>query len=83
MHISLTKPELNRALIKATEMWEKGDDRDYLAKSLLYHNQLVKTLDTVYKAAKLYLHSGNSAKEHAQLIRAIEKVEQFDSIKEW
>ncbi|MCX4027527.1 hypothetical protein H0A36_23065 [Endozoicomonas sp. SM1973] len=83
MHTSLTKAELDRALIKATEMWEKSDDSDYLAKSLLYHNQLVKELDAVYKAAKLYLHSGNGAKEHTKLIRAIDKVEQIEPIKKW
>ena len=68
-----TEQELERALSTAKTMRESGEDKDFLAKTLLNHHYRLNLLHHVMEAAGLYLHSGNGSKEHARLLKAIEK----------
>lgn len=74
-----SEDEFKRALAKAAEMRERGDDSDFVAKSLLSLNYRYELWQQVIGAVKLYLHSGNGATEHAHLVKAIEKAEQAES----
>ena len=70
-----TDEELSQALRKAGEMREKGEDPDFIAKSLLSLNYRYELQSQVIDAVKLYLHSGHGATEHALLVKALEKAE--------
>lgn len=71
-----TDEELETALTEAARLREHGLDEHFLAKSLLNMNYRMKFMDDVLAKANLYLHSGEGAHEHAQLVRAIEKAEE-------
>lgn len=73
-----TQAELDRALETAVIMREQGKDDDFLAKSLLNHHWRLQKLERIVEAAKIYLHSGESATEHAKLIKAIEAYEKLE-----
>jgi len=75
-----TQEELQAALQEAVRMREGGDDPYCLAKSLLNFNYRMKLLEDVMSRAKLYLRSGQSSTEHANLKKAIEKAEQAGRI---
>ena len=70
-----TEEELKIALLKAAEMHEKNQDEDFVGKSLLNHNYRLKLLEHVLHAAKHYLHSGDGAREHSELLKTIEQAE--------
>lgn len=71
-----TKEQYKAALTHAAELREQGEDVYYMAKSLLSLNYRVKYLEEVLAKASLYLHSGEGAKEHAELVKAIESAEE-------
>ena len=58
---------------------EQSQDEYFLGKSLLNHNYRLNLLEHVLHAAKLYLHSGNGAREHSDLLKAIEDAEKSES----
>jgi hypothetical protein len=70
-----TQEELKTALKHAADLREQGEDTFFLAKSLLNLNYRIKILETVLAKANLYLHSGEGAHEHAELVKAIEQAE--------
>jgi hypothetical protein len=74
----MSKPseaELKQALARAGEMREQGDDPDFIAKSLLSLNYRFDAWQKVVDAVKHYIHSGQSASEHAKLVRALREAE--------
>jgi len=73
-----TEVELKQALKHAIEMREKGEDPNFVAKSLLNHHYRLKKMETVIETAKLYLRSGQSPTEHAKMIRALEQYDRID-----
>lgn len=71
--VTVTDSELTAAITQAGKMRESGNDPNYIAKTLLNLNYLVKHLETVYRAAERYLHSGKSSTEQDKLEIAIKK----------
>lgn len=71
-----TKEEYELALTHAAQLREQGEDVYYIAKSLLNLNYRLKYLEDVLAKADLYLHSGEGAQEHAELVKAIEIAEE-------
>ena len=72
----MSKPslqELEYALEIAKSMREKGNDPDFIAKSLLNCHYQSTYLEQVLHAAEHYLNSGMGAREHTRLIKAINK----------
>ena len=70
-----TKEEYETALTYAAQLREQDEDVYYMAKSLLNLDYQMKYLEDVLAKADLFLHSGEGAHEHAELVRAIEKAE--------
>ena len=70
-----TTEELETALKYAARLREQGEDEYYIGKSLLNLNYRIKYLEFVLNKASLYLHSGEGAVEHAELVKAIEEAE--------
>ena len=70
-----TKEELKTAVKHAADLREQGEDTFFLAKSLLNLNYRIQFLENVLAKANLYLHSGEGAHEHAELVKAIEEAE--------
>ena len=64
--------ELKTALTEAARLREQGKDDKYLGKALLSMNYCMGFLEDVLDKADLYLHSGEGAQEHAELVKAIE-----------
>ncbi len=73
-----TEQQLNAALEHAALLREQGEDIYYIAKALLNLNYRMKFYEDVLHKADLYLHSGEGAVEHAELVRAIECARQSD-----
>ncbi len=71
-----TKDQYETALAHAAQLREQGEDLHYIAKSLLSLNHRMKYLEDVLAKAGLYLHSGEGAREHAELVKAIEHAEE-------
>ena len=67
-----TKEEYETALIHAAQLREQGEDVYYMAKSLLNLDYRMKYMEDVLAKADLYLHSGEGAQEHTELVKAIE-----------
>jgi len=74
-----TEQELESALTRAKWMREHGQDDYFLGKSLLNHDHRLQLLDHVLQATKLYLHSGDGAREHTDLLKAIEAAEKAEA----
>jgi len=70
-----TTEEFETALKHAAQLREQGEDEFYIGKSLLNLNYRIKYLEDVLNKANLYLHSGEGAVEHAELVKAIEQAE--------
>jgi len=68
--------ELDRGLRHAEVLREQGEDTFYIAKSLLGLHYRAGFLEEVFAKADLYLHSGEGAHEHAELVKAIERARQ-------
>jgi hypothetical protein len=75
-----TEEELERALEEAKRMREQGEDPHFIAKALLNLNYQNEFLIKVMRAVENYLHSGMAEREHAQLIKAIEKAREVDDL---
>jgi len=78
--------EIESALDEAQRLREQGHDEHHLARTTLYLHARVKLLEDVLAHAKLYLHSGEGALEHAQLVRAVERADselESRDIKPW
>ncbi|HEY5603027.1 MAG TPA: hypothetical protein VIM41_07970 [Gammaproteobacteria bacterium] len=71
--VHISDDELRQAIAQAGTMREQNNDRHAIAKTILNLNYLVKQLETVYRAAERYLHSGLSLTEQQKLETAIKK----------
>lgn len=72
----MSKPsaeELKTALRRAMIMKERGQDPDFLAKSLLNTQYRLPYLLDVLFAADLYLNHGMGDRDHTKLLSLIEK----------
>jgi len=65
--------ELRMALTEAARLREQGEDDHYLGKTLLNLNYCLGFLEDVLDKADLYLHSGEGAQEHSELVKSIER----------
>lgn len=63
---------LNAAVSEAEQRWISGAKSDQVAGALLYLASKSRDLETVRRAADLYLRSGQGEHEHAGLVRALE-----------
>ena len=68
-----TPEEMQTALIEAARLREQGKDDFYLGKALLSLNHRIGFLEDVLDKADLYLHSGEGAFEHSELVKSIER----------
>lgn len=68
-----TPEELKIALTEATRLREQGKDHYFLGKALLNLNFRIGFLEDVLDKADLYLHSGEGAFEHSELVKSIER----------
>ena len=68
-----TSEEKQKAMIEAARLREQGEDDYYLGKTLLNMNFCMGFLLDVLDKADLYLHSGEGAVEHSDLVRTIER----------
>ena len=73
-----TQEQLQTAIDHAALLREQGEDIYYIAKALLNLNYRMKFYEDVLHKADLYLHSGEGAVEHAELVRAIERARKSD-----
>jgi hypothetical protein len=73
-----TDTELKRALHKAIEMKERGNDPDFIAKALLNHNYRLKHLTEVLKAADRFMNHGMADRERTALLHAIIKANEAE-----
>lgn len=74
-----TDDELQAALAEAERLRGQDTDPHHLARSLQYLAHRVRLLETVYEAAKNYLHFGQEEHDHALLANAIEAVRNDES----
>ena len=66
-----TAEEMEIALSEAARLREQGEDDHYLGKTLLNLNYRMGFLGDVLAKADLYLHSGEGALEHSELVKPI------------
>jgi hypothetical protein len=74
-----TVDELEIALRRAALLREQNKDEHFLGKALLNHNYRLHLLEHVLRAAKIYLHSGEGAREHSELLKAIAEAEKAET----
>ncbi len=70
-----TREQLLQALDTAVKMRESGEDKNFVAKSLLSLNYRFEKAVHVIDILKVYLHSGSGGTEHAKLVKAIHEFE--------
>lgn len=68
-----TAEQLSKALQTAQQMRERGDDPDFLAKSLLYLHRRDQMLEKVLGHLELFLRFGLPVDEHMKLVRLVEE----------
>ena len=68
-----TPEEMRTALAEAARLREQGKDDFYLGKVLINMNYRFRFLMDVLEKSDLYLHSGEGAFEHSELVRSIER----------
>ena len=68
-----TPEEMQTALTEAARLREQRKDDFYLGKALLNLNYRLGFLEDVLDKADLYLHSGEGAFEHSELVKSIER----------
>lgn len=68
--------ELEAVFHAAEKRHLQGDDPELLAAAVLYLQVRARLLDAVLRAADLYLHSGEGAREHSSLVRAVTRAKE-------
>jgi len=76
--VNVTDNELASALTQAEILREQDKDPQFIAKTILNLNYLVKQLETVQKATERYFHTGSSERERLILESAIKKYRSID-----
>jgi hypothetical protein len=74
-----TEAEIKQAITEALRMHAAADDPHTLAKTVLYLQRRVESLEKVCRAADLYLHFGLPEKEHADLLRVLEEAKRIEA----
>ena len=77
----MSKPtdlELSIALQAARRMKEKGEDPDFLARTVLNHHYRLGYLEEVLRAADRYMNHGMAEHERMELLHVIEKAKQAE-----
>jgi hypothetical protein len=69
-----SKEELAEALAEAGRMREQGEDKHFVAKSLLNHDYRLKLYEQLYQSVEHYLRSGQSEQEHGKLMKILDKL---------
>lgn len=68
-------PEQIETAVHAAERLREGKDEYSIGHYLLFLHERNKHLENVYEHVYHYLHSGQAAREHSLLLRAIEAAE--------
>lgn len=76
--VNVSDEELSQALIQAELLREQDKDPQFIAKTILNFNHLVKLLESVQKATERYFHTGMSEREHLRLEAAIKSYRAVD-----
>lgn len=71
--------ELKQAVAESLRMRAVADDPHALAKTVLYLQRRIESLEKVCRTADLYLHFGMPEKEHAELVRALEEAKRIEA----
>lgn len=71
--------EEHRAALAAAEKIREAGDPDHLAKTLAYLQYRVEILENVAEHAKLYVQFGLDEQEHARMVKAVERLREFDA----
>ena len=64
--------QIRQALEQAEQIYQHGEDKHYIAQTLLYYHRRLEKLEKVQEAASQYLKFGQDEHEHAVLLRAVE-----------
>lgn len=76
--VNVTDEELQTAIARAELLREQDKDSQFIAKTILNFNNLVKLLESVQKATERYFHTGMSEREQLKLETAIKKYRTVD-----
>ncbi|WP_455376255.1 hypothetical protein [Kaarinaea lacus] len=76
--VNVTGEELHSAVERAELLREQDKDPQFIAKTILNLNHLVKHLEAVQKATERYFHTGMSEREQLILESAIKKYRSID-----
>ena len=76
--VNVTDEELQTAITRAELLREQDKDSQFIAKTILNFNDLVKLLESVQKATERYFHTGMSEREQLKLETAIKKYRTVD-----
>jgi precorrin-6B methylase 1 len=71
--------EEHRAALAAAETIHDAGDPDHLAKTLAYLQYRVEILENLAEHAKRYVQFGLDEHEHTQLVKAVERLREFDA----
>jgi hypothetical protein len=74
-----TAEELQVAIAKAITMREGGHDEDNVAKALLSLNYRMQKMEALLSTVKRYLHAGQSATDHRNLLLAVQVAEKANA----
>lgn len=74
-----SEAELKQAVTESVRMRAAADDPHALAKTVLYLQRRVESLEKVCRTADLYLHFGLPEKEHAELVKALEEAKRIEA----
>lgn len=77
--VSVSDEELKIALEQAELLREQDNDEQFIGKTILNLNDLVKKLESVQRATERYFHSGTSEREKIQLETAIKQYRMAES----
>ena len=73
-----TEEEFDTAMAAVERIREEGDP-EHVAKVVRHLEYKAELLERVYRHAVLYIHFGLNEHEHAELVRAIERIREFNA----
>jgi len=71
--------QIRQALEHAKQIYGHGEDKYYIAQTLLYFNHRLEKLEKVHEAASQYLKFGQDEHEHSVLLLAVEAVREQEA----
>lgn len=74
-----SEAEFKQAVSESRRMRAAADDPHALAKTILYLQRRVESLEKVCRTADLYLQFGMPEKEHAELVLALEEAKRIEA----